>query len=404
MIGDPSGKSSRAQAARRRDHRGQLGGPPAAARALPRLHAGAGPAAHGRQPRLAGVDVRARLPARHRQALHGALHAGQGLRPGAPGGRHVLHRVQLPDPPGGRLPASPPRRRASRCRWAAPTSGATSRPASSSSGASRARDARARDAAPRLRALQPAAADALRPEDGQDREGRGLPRPALTSPYDFYQYWLNDDDAARPRSPALADHAATREHRGHRGRAGRTAGGAPRAAGPRVRPHRARPRRARRPIARCRVAAAAFAADRRRPGRAGVAASRRSAASSSGRRRRPGRSSTWPSRRAAHRAREARRLISQGGLSVNGERLADPTRPPPALIAGRYWWVSLGKKRRVVGRRSRLRTAGSAPSARHLASGPACPARGAQRAWRLCSASITALGSRPRSAHSTSAW
>lgn len=49
---------------------------------------------------------------------------------------------------------------------------------------------------------------------------------------------------------------------------------------------------------------------------------------------------------------EARRLITQGGLSVNGERLADPTAAPPALIAGRYWWVSLGKKRRVVGRRS----------------------------------------------------
>ena len=49
---------------------------------------------------------------------------------------------------------------------------------------------------------------------------------------------------------------------------------------------------------------------------------------------------------------EARRLITQGGLSVNGERLADPTAAPPALIAGRYWWVALGKKRRVVGRRS----------------------------------------------------
>jgi tyrosyl-tRNA synthetase len=49
---------------------------------------------------------------------------------------------------------------------------------------------------------------------------------------------------------------------------------------------------------------------------------------------------------------EARRLITQGGLSVNGQRLADPTGSPPALIAGRYWWVSLGKKRRVVGRRS----------------------------------------------------
>ncbi len=49
---------------------------------------------------------------------------------------------------------------------------------------------------------------------------------------------------------------------------------------------------------------------------------------------------------------EARRLITQGGLSINGERLGDPSAAPPALIGERYWWVSLGRKRRVVGRRS----------------------------------------------------
>ena len=48
---------------------------------------------------------------------------------------------------------------------------------------------------------------------------------------------------------------------------------------------------------------------------------------------------------------EARRLVSQGGFSINGERLTDPSAPPPAPIAGRFWWVALGKKRRVVGRR-----------------------------------------------------
>jgi len=48
---------------------------------------------------------------------------------------------------------------------------------------------------------------------------------------------------------------------------------------------------------------------------------------------------------------EARRLIAQGGLSINGVRIADPGAAPPALVAGRYWWVTLGKKRRVVGRR-----------------------------------------------------
>ena len=48
---------------------------------------------------------------------------------------------------------------------------------------------------------------------------------------------------------------------------------------------------------------------------------------------------------------EARRLVTQGGFRVNGEQLTDPSAPLPTLIAGRYWWVALGKKRRLVGRR-----------------------------------------------------
>jgi tyrosyl-tRNA synthetase len=48
---------------------------------------------------------------------------------------------------------------------------------------------------------------------------------------------------------------------------------------------------------------------------------------------------------------DARRLITQGGLSIGGERVSDPAAAPPAPIADRYWWVALGKKRRVVGRR-----------------------------------------------------
>jgi tyrosyl-tRNA synthetase len=51
---------------------------------------------------------------------------------------------------------------------------------------------------------------------------------------------------------------------------------------------------------------------------------------------------------------EARRLIGQGGFSVNGQRVVDPTTGPPDPIAGRYWWVALGKKRRVVGRRQEV--------------------------------------------------
>jgi tyrosyl-tRNA synthetase len=49
---------------------------------------------------------------------------------------------------------------------------------------------------------------------------------------------------------------------------------------------------------------------------------------------------------------EARRLINQGGFSVNGQKLTDPAVPPPALIDDRFWWVAMGKKRRFVGRRA----------------------------------------------------
>jgi len=49
---------------------------------------------------------------------------------------------------------------------------------------------------------------------------------------------------------------------------------------------------------------------------------------------------------------DARRLISQGGFRVNGQQLTDPDAAPPALIGERYWWVAMGKKRRFVGRRS----------------------------------------------------
>jgi tyrosyl-tRNA synthetase len=49
---------------------------------------------------------------------------------------------------------------------------------------------------------------------------------------------------------------------------------------------------------------------------------------------------------------DARRLITQGGLSINGDKATDPSGRPPQLIADRYWWVAMGKKRRSVGRRA----------------------------------------------------
>ena len=79
------------------------------------------------------VDPDDGLPARRRQALHGQLHAGQGLGEHAPGsaGRHLLHRVQLHAAAGLRFPAALRPLRLHASGRAAATSGATSSPASS---------------------------------------------------------------------------------------------------------------------------------------------------------------------------------------------------------------------------------------------------------------------------------
>jgi tyrosyl-tRNA synthetase len=49
---------------------------------------------------------------------------------------------------------------------------------------------------------------------------------------------------------------------------------------------------------------------------------------------------------------EARRTIAQGGLSINDERVAEPDSPVPAPIAGEWLVVRIGKKRLRVGRRA----------------------------------------------------
>ena len=63
--------------------------------------------------------------------------------------------------------------------------------------------------ADRLRALQPAAADALGPEDGQVREGRRLPRRRAHEPLRLLPVLDQRRRRPRPRSPALADHAGS---------------------------------------------------------------------------------------------------------------------------------------------------------------------------------------------------
>jgi len=47
---------------------------------------------------------------------------------------------------------------------------------------------------------------------------------------------------------------------------------------------------------------------------------------------------------------EARRMIENGGLTVNGDLLHDPAAPLPAPIDGAWWEVRIGKRRREIGR------------------------------------------------------
>jgi len=47
---------------------------------------------------------------------------------------------------------------------------------------------------------------------------------------------------------------------------------------------------------------------------------------------------------------EARRMIQNGGLTINGEPIRDPAAPMPAPIAGAWWEVRIGKRRRDIGR------------------------------------------------------
>jgi tyrosyl-tRNA synthetase len=47
---------------------------------------------------------------------------------------------------------------------------------------------------------------------------------------------------------------------------------------------------------------------------------------------------------------EARRLIQGGAVTINGQQVRDPAVPMPAPIGGRWWEVRIGKRRRELGR------------------------------------------------------
>ena len=186
---------------------------------------------------------------------------------------------------------------------------------------------------------------------GKSEKGAIFLDRALTSPYDFYQYWLNDDDALvvqhlRWLTLMTADDVAELE--------------AARVATPESRPAqralaydltaRVHGRdEADRPV---RVADAAFGGgsiadsdvletlfnsiDHFEFGPEMAGATAMDLAVASG---------LVPSKS------EGRRLVSQGGLSVNDSRVGSVDDPLPAPAAGRYYVLRAGKKRLLIARR-----------------------------------------------------
>jgi tyrosyl-tRNA synthetase len=185
---------------------------------------------------------------------------------------------------------------------------------------------------------------------GKSEKGAVFLDPELTSPYDFYQYWINDEDEVvldhlrwlttmgRERIEDIAaEHAEAPEKRV-----------AQRAIAVDLTERIHGREEAERQVA---MAEAAFATTVDDPA---VLASLYEAA---GGFEFGAEADQWTAIDVAVAAAgssrgEARRLISQGGFSVNGQKLADPAAALPPLIDGRFWWVAMGKKRRFVGRRS----------------------------------------------------
>ncbi len=189
---------------------------------------------------------------------------------------------------------------------------------------------------------------------GKSERGAVFLDPKLTSPYEFFQYWLNDDDAL------IADHLRWLTLMDREQVEAVLAAGA-------VHPEL---RAAQRALAldltarihgrdeaerQVKVAEAAFSSEpiddpeilellHRQVGGFVVDAELARAdavalALASG---------LYPSKG------EARRAIAQGAFSVNGQRIAAPDATIPEAIAAGYWLVRAGRKRLVVGRSTAL--------------------------------------------------
>jgi tyrosyl-tRNA synthetase len=184
---------------------------------------------------------------------------------------------------------------------------------------------------------------------GKTESGSIMLDPSMTSPYAFYQYWLNADDADVPvlltRLTLLSREEIEAIVAEHQADPGKRPGQRAFAFDLTSRVHG----RAEAEL-QVRVSAAAFSAEpvtdptvldtlfAEVGGHAwdGEGADPVSLAVDSG---------LYPSRS------EARRAISQGGLSVNGVRISSPDQGLPEAVAGRYHLFRAGRKRLVVVRR-----------------------------------------------------
>ena len=185
---------------------------------------------------------------------------------------------------------------------------------------------------------------------GKSEKGAVFLDAELTSPYDFYQYWINDDDEVvldhlrwlttmtRDEVEAIeTEHLAAPEQRL-----------AQKAIAYDLTARIHGPEEAERQVV---VAEAAFATEVDDPAVLAVLYD------AVGGFEFGAEAESWTALDLAVAAAgsskgEARRLIGQGGFRVNGQQLTDPDAPIPALIGERYWWVAMGKKRRFVGRRT----------------------------------------------------
>lgn len=187
---------------------------------------------------------------------------------------------------------------------------------------------------------------------GKSEKGAVFLDPKLTSPFDFYQYWLNDDDSlvvqhlkwltlmTEPEVAAIAEsHAASPESRA-----------AQRALAYDLTARIHGREEAERQV---RVADAAFGGgpitdpdvletlfgslDHHEATAAELAMNALDYAVASGFMTSKG---------------EARRLISQGGLVINDVRITSPEAPLPALIGDRFLVMRSGKKRLRIDRKS----------------------------------------------------